>query len=515
MPKPNYPPEFESQVRKAMDVRELNANSLDALREQFVARGVATLKPDFQTDSASKPFRPEKETKMKRTNSHLSPRLTWGLALLVLAILFALAFSAPTIVNALRYLFGYIPGLGVVDQNTSFYVLSEPVSQMRDGITVTVEKAIRNGDNVLIAYKVEGLTPDKFSFLEPLNTCMSQVELRFPGGESVKPNAGISSMSLDSGYESTDRYGPVLAGTSDATLFIPCISGALSPGVLPENWELPLRFVPAPPNVALTMMPVIELTSPPVMTDMTATIPPSESTPSPVPILGTAKLLTITKFIDAGDNSLRYGTDYRQSYILFGELNPPAPSQPGEWRIERVDLNLVDNNGQAITWQIPSDIDQPVADSPHQEAWAIIIPSFAPPLHITETVRYSFSSNSQETYTFEFDAGANPQPLQEWNLDKEVQFAGHTIRLTRIRTNEVSPGYIFSFETDDTSVNSLSARIDGYPSIDHLFLPISQIGGWDFYEYYSTTLPQGKLKIILYDLYLNGETKSWTINWQP
>lgn len=447
------------------------------------------------------------ERKSLMTTLRARPMLMILLVLLTLTLLSGAAY-------ALGLSLGYIPGLGVVDPNTQFYMLAEPVSQTRDGITVTVEKAIMNANNVLIAYKVEGLTPDKFSFLEPLNTCMSPEELRFLNGESVKPSGGVSSMPFDGGYESTNKYSPVPVGATDATFVIPCINGALSPGILPENWELPLHFVPAPPDAALTMMPVIEVTSPSV-----TAMPAIESTLSPVPGAGAANPLTLTKIIDPGDNYLLYGDTYRHSHILFGELNPPPPPQPGEWRIDWVSLDLVDNNGQTITWQFPSDIDQPVSDSPHKLVWAIVVPEFAPPLRITQTVRYAISSNSQETYTFEFDAGTNPQPLQEWNLNTEFQFASHTIRLTRISANPVRTGYIFSFETDDNNVNSLSARIDGYPSIEHLSFPIllpgSNVSRWDFYEYYSAILPRGKLKVILSDLYLNGETKEWTLDWQP
>jgi hypothetical protein len=81
-------------------------------------------------------------------------------------------------------------------------------------------------------------------------------------------------------------------------------------------------------------------------------------------------------------------------------------------------------------------------------------------------------------------------------LNQEFQFEGHTIRLTNISTNFVKPGYIFRFETTDPSVNSLSARIDGYPSVDHLIDP-GGIGGWVFYEYYSELLPKGIKKAFV------------------
>ncbi|NOH02714.1 MAG: DUF4179 domain-containing protein [Chloroflexi bacterium] len=439
--------------------------------------------------------------------------------LIALLILLALSGVAYAIGRSL----GYIPGLGVVNPNTPFHVLAEPVSQTRDGVTVTVEKAVMNEGNVLLTYKIEGLTSDKASPLEALNTCFSPYELRFPSGESVfsdgsfgeKPlNGGMTFDTRDPvyGFESNIRF-PVPVGVTSATFFIPCISGALSPGILPENWELPLRFIPAPPDVALTMMPVIE-----VMQPTQAAMPLAETSPLPAPDAGDANPLTLTKII-AGDNSLHYGDAYRHSYILFGELNPPAPSQPSEWRIDWVSLDLVDSNGQTVYWQIPNDIDQPVSDSPHKLVWAIIVPEFAPPLRITQTARYAISANSQETYTFEFDTGANPQPLQEWKLNTEFEFAGRRIRLTRILANPVRTGYIFSFESEDNYISGLSARIEGYPSTDHLLFPILLPGKsgstWDFYEYYDESLPSGKLKVILSDLYLVEETKNWTLEWRP
>jgi hypothetical protein len=74
MSKADYPPEFESQVRKAMDVPEPNTNTMDALRNQFVAYGTTALKTDLQVDPASNPFRPEKDSTMKQ-KLHVYPRV--------------------------------------------------------------------------------------------------------------------------------------------------------------------------------------------------------------------------------------------------------------------------------------------------------------------------------------------------------------------------------------------------------------------------------------------------------
>ena len=55
---------------------------------------------------------------------------------MLIALLILLALSG--VVYALGRVFGYIPGIGLVDQSAPIRVLAEPVSQTRDGITITI-----------------------------------------------------------------------------------------------------------------------------------------------------------------------------------------------------------------------------------------------------------------------------------------------------------------------------------------------------------------------------------------
>jgi hypothetical protein len=163
MSKPDYPPEFESQVRKAMDVPEPNANTMDTLRKQFVARGMTALKTDLRVDPASNPFRPEKDSTMKQKTSRLSKpegKSFWvtlrtrPLMAILLALLILLALTG--VAYAIGKSLGYVPGLGVVDQNAPLRVLAEPVLQTRDGVTVTVEKGTSNAQKTILRISVDG-----------------------------------------------------------------------------------------------------------------------------------------------------------------------------------------------------------------------------------------------------------------------------------------------------------------------------------------------------------------------
>src|SRR5512142_3055096 len=73
--------------------------------------------------------------------------------LLVLVVILLLTGAA----YAVGMLTGYLPGVGFVERN-SLRVLAEPVSQTRDGITVTIEQVTADGARTVIIYKAEGLT---------------------------------------------------------------------------------------------------------------------------------------------------------------------------------------------------------------------------------------------------------------------------------------------------------------------------------------------------------------------
>jgi len=105
-----------------------------------------------------------------------------------------------------------------------------------------------------------------------------------------------------------------------------------------------MRFVPAPPEVALTMMPVTIVPT----VQAASTPPPATETglPPEAPIAETGSLSVLEVFDT--------GTDY----ILIGAFSPPAP-RPDEKGLYAVnDISLRDGNGQVIEdEEFPPDLD--------------------------------------------------------------------------------------------------------------------------------------------------------------
>jgi hypothetical protein len=127
-----------------------------------------------------------------------------------------------------------------------------------------------------------------------------------------------------------------------------------------------------------------------------------------------------------------------------------------------------------------------------------------------------YSPVPQDSYTLEFDAGANPQAGQEWILNHEFRLAGHAIDLVKITA--VTNGFTFFLHTGDEDVESLGMydlediQLEGCTPID--FGGSFGIGNWSLTKIYSE-MPFGKLTVRLSGLSLYGKIEEWTLDWQP
>ena len=463
-------PEFEEKLRLALATPEPDPAFAQALRARLSA----------QTGSPA-----------SKRSFRLRP--AWGMliGLIVLVILIVLAIGPQRVAAEMKKLFGYIPGFGIVDQNASLRVLEKPVTQTRTGITVTVKQAFLTSDKTVLTYTVEGVPWSAYPHNENIGGCSGIPNLRLPNGTLLAITGGEGSL-----QESTFNYPPIPANLSQATFVLPCLLDT-SPGLAPENWELSLRFVPAPAN--LTVMPVIDVT------------------PSPEPQVNTPAApvnpLALLKVVDEGDN-----------YVLLGEFRPSRAQDPSlpagsYWSLTDA-VKITDASGQEVFFTTPSDAHLLLPPSqPDALPWAYQIgKTFTPPLTITYTGRYTILADPSAQTQFTFDAGANPQPGQVWERNQDFQLAGHTIRLVSIQRLAQS-GYGFSFESSDPAVQTVSVDISGY--IPHgRGEPVGGNAGltpgkWSQELLDYDKLPTGKLKVVLSNLTLYREAKTWQVQWSP
>ncbi len=270
MPEMNIPPEFEQQLRQAMDVPEPGSASLDALRERFIAQGVAQLRSP--NGAAGHPARPAQARPPRPWFFSLSP--AWKLALVLLAVLVLLAIFSPQVVSAVRGLFGYIPSVGMVDQNAEVLVLEEPVQAELGGIPLTVERAFATSEKTVVVYQYQVLPWDgrKYQATEPPD----RPALLLPDGSRLEVLAGRRQPADDGCIRYALDFGPLPQNVTTATLILDRLAGMPSE-LSPADWSIPLRFKPGDPSEILLPVTVYE----PTATAAPTAAAPADTQPAP------------------------------------------------------------------------------------------------------------------------------------------------------------------------------------------------------------------------------------------
>ena len=385
---------------------------------------------------------------------------------------------------AIMELFGYIPGVGIVDQSFPIRTLAEPVSVTREGISITVTSAVLTGDRTYIDFRSFGVPRSAYPDREDIGGCIKRPYLRLPDGTQL--------------IQTNDGYQPVPAGVNEAVFVVPCISNTL-PGKVPENWELPLRFVPAPPD--LTVIPVIE------------SLPsPAPSVTADTPTAG-VNPLRILKVLDIGDRFILMG---EFGYSAAGDSSLPAGSW---WALKRVSITGAD--GRDVPQAFSNDFSLPTPTQPGYETWLYqLYKNFVPPVTITFAGEIISPAGEKEQAEFDFDAGPNPQDGMVWTVNKDFRLGGFNIRLVSIESNP--RGYAFHFKADPgASANAIGVDIAGYsPNCG------GGGGGDQFPEEFdrevcfadisgSTEFPHGKIKVVINFQALVRQSKSFQVQWNP
>ena len=384
-------PEFEEKVRAAVPVPVPDAAFVNRLRSKLAAKAAG------------------RKSQLKRFTPR--PAWQWALGVLVVMLIAFLALGPQRVLAAVRGLFGYIPGVGIVSQESPLRILAEPVTVKRDGITLTVTQAVLSADKTVLFVKIEGVPANAYPTGEA-GGCFGKVDLRLPD-ETLLEGGFISGGNWTS-FESRLEYGAIPTHVNDAVLLVACIGGTM-PSALPENWEITLRFVPAPPD--MTVAPVIELSTPAVTNAPAAGVTRTPVLSNTMTLNGIT--LTLEKFVEV-----------EGGYQLYGSLDLSGVTLPAQGYFNMmavIEMNDVDGNRIPFEAVQSEPQDNTVYD-PNKVAWIYRTnqKAFAAPL----TLNMSWvEMQIAPQIPFELDLGPNPQIGQTWEINRDLTFEGHTVRL--------------------------------------------------------------------------------------
>jgi len=430
----------------------------------------------------------------KGKSLRMQPQRKLVSTILLIVIAFVLLFYAvPEVAAAIQRWLGYVPGVGLV-QEGQIRALAEPVSVTREGITVTVDQVLITPERTVLIYSVEGIpantqdTPAEetlcampsYPYVVSLRLSDRSPLLASPMGVEAWPT----------GYRHRFKYLPIPAEINEATLVISCLFHT-QPGIVPEGWELPLRFVPAP--VDMTAFPVIEIP--------TSTAPAVMVTPATSLTEGAALTLSLDRAVQMNDGYLLYATlHWENTPFNYVDVIDLAEN-----------LHLLDASGQEMLYEVHEDEQTGVKEDQRQTAFAIKTAPVQSPGALTLKLDAVLVDLPVDA-SFVFDPGPSPQPGQEWQPNVEFTFGEHRLFVRSITVEGTGDGYSIEM-TSDTGILST-----GFVDRDHRI-----VSGYDgisakgvFYNgfYYADGLPKGPVTLWVGGIRVK-QAQTLQVQWTP
>jgi len=188
-------------------------------------------------------------------------------ALLLVIILSTIFIGPQKVWAALRGLFGYMPGIGLVEDGPDLRLLEKPFEVSRDGITLTIEKAAFDGNRLILVYKAEGLSLAAANSQGEGAPVGGVAAVALPDGEVFTQSEG-SLVGWATGYRARLVFTDLPPEIETITLFIHQLE-TMPEGAAPQDWQIPVTFVRAPEDI--TVLPVYELPTPTPSIEMNST----------------------------------------------------------------------------------------------------------------------------------------------------------------------------------------------------------------------------------------------------
>ena len=406
MSDPIAPPEFEHELRRAINPPPADAVFVRNLRDQLAHRAA----------------RPAERARVRRT-------WRWAVGLTLVAVIAIFLIGPGTFAKAMRRLIGYLPGFGLVDLQSSLRGLDAASSQARDGVTLTAEQAVLDEEQTVIVLRVEGLAADDFPRTESGPMCSQSPRLRLSDGTALTMQ-GSSSRGWGSGYEQRLTFPAVPSSIASATLEVACLEGT-APGAAPENWALPLTFAAtdllptAVIEVSESTVPVASATA--INPALSSTAPPDVvATAAPQPALGVR--LVVERAVPVEDGYVLVGhTEWADARIV--EVSPMISAAQ-------------DAGGHVIPVE-PAYLGDLGMSSPAANQWGVRLYGqiFDGPVTL-RAERASFTL--RDPIQMAFDAGATPALGQTWDLRQPLRVLDITAEVRSARF--IRQGDLHGFE---------------------------------------------------------------------
>jgi hypothetical protein len=364
---------------------------------------------------------------------HLNPSKLAGGGLSLLLALVLLS----GVVYAVSQYAGYIPGLGIVNQDSPLRILSSVQTQTKEGIQLKIVSALASQKNTSIIYSLKGIPSNLYEGNAPLDPSPDKqrcsdgskqglrggIRLVLPDGQRFDAlGSGSLGYGQENDYQKVIFFGELPENVNSATFEMDCIEGAL-PGAAPENWSIPMTLKENLED--LKTFPVLKRVETNIQRDNQATIVVSDLIP------------------------------FKDQYIVLGKYIPE--NQDKEIVISGIDLNgkvsFTDVNGDPLQYNIPGDLQFYSQEDKSRFVYIIDAKPASFPIDL-QIAGISYYCGGSIPYTVQLsDFPANNEIHR---VDKNIEIGGCKTKLVSIVNN--GPTLSLMFETEGHKVTGVNIR---------------------------------------------------------
>lgn len=462
--------------------------------EEKISEAVHAVKPSAEFSQYL--LRRIKATPQKEAVSKRSAQWRWIPVLAAFALVIAFIAASPQSVWAsLRGLFNFLPGVGIIEEDDNTLYLAGPASAEQMGVALTIDQVISDGNQTVVAFHSDEL-PNGGS-----HCAYNVTRLLLPDGKTLLPTGGGNGIE-DGKLQARVQFFPLPEGVRQATLYEGVDPDDPETALCtdPKEWKVDFRLSTTKPADVKTL-PVVESTA--------------ESTAA------------------VGDNGVKIFIDKSvaldDGYMIYGHFDLSNPN----W--SRADFNYTelrykslsaqDAAGKEITLE-PGDVIRDAKGINVDQAFAIkvVAKDFSAPLTLHVSDLWITAIYDPENFgipVFSFDAGADPQVGQSWEINKEVDVNGIKIDFQAIEVVQESSDQGRDEGLEKGYAITVGKISEGYFSGSYFCQgdgdgkPDYGEGSSDkFIYYYSGGLPHGQVTCRIGDAHflLPGD---WKIEWQP
>ncbi len=368
---------------------------------------------------------------------------------LVVMMMAVITVTVPAVADTLQRWIGYIPGFGQVQDN-ALRTLAEPKSQTVNGITLSVNEVTASSDKTMVRYSITGIDESMVSKYLVCPMANTTPENAFPviglTDGSMLTELSLEFLPGDGSYQFEASYSsPIPADERKVNFGLECLWKS-GDGSSIWSFQIPLQLIKKG-NAELTIAPVVDIPS-------QKTEAPSDGQP-----------------VDKGKIEVTQIIPLSDGYILQGSLMVDLEKglTPDIFNGYLEDMTILDANNVALNAaMVPNDFIIDADETPdNQYPWAVQIhaSSVAWPLTITANSIPALTE-PYAVYTFQVDVGEDPQPGQEWVINKDVPLGPKMVRVAsikRIQNDFMMNGYEITFLADPTLVFSFDV-LGGVPN---------------------------------------------------